>query len=65
MAMMIVAADCTACGSCEFVCPSKAIREKGDVFAINPEKCTECAGVHDSPACVDECPADAIIKLAA
>ncbi len=61
MAMKIVAAECTACGSCEFDCPNGAIRMKGDAYAINADKCTECAGVAAAPKCVAGCPADAIV----
>jgi ferredoxin len=61
MAYRIVEADCTGCGSCEFDCPNRAIRMKGDIYAINPGKCTECEGLFDAPQCVSVCPADAIV----
>ncbi len=32
MAMKIVVAECTVCGSCEFVCPTKAIKMKDDIY---------------------------------
>lgn len=60
MAYRIDASICTGCGSCEFECPNGAIKAKGDVFAINPDKCTECKGKFDAPQCVAACPADAI-----
>lgn len=56
MAFKIIEAKCTGCGACEFECPNKAISEKGGFFAINPKKCTECAGFFDSPQCVAACP---------
>jgi ferredoxin len=62
MAYKISAADCTGCGACEMECPNKAIRMKGDVYAINPDKCTECAGKFDSAQCVGVCPADCISR---
>lgn len=65
MAMKILDDMCTGCGSCEFVCPNKAILMKGDIYAINPDKCNECVGHFESPQCVPECPADAIVKAAA
>ena len=62
MAMKIVVAECTVCGSCEFVCPTKAIKVKDDVYSIDPSKCKECVGFFDSPQCVAECPADCIVQ---
>jgi ferredoxin len=56
MAYKIVAEKCTGCGGCEFECPNKAIKQKGDVFAINADKCTECAGFFDTPQCAAACP---------
>jgi ferredoxin len=60
MAYRIDPASCTGCGSCEFDCPNGAISAKGDVYVINPKKCTECKGHFDKPQCVSLCPADAI-----
>lgn len=56
MAYKINADRCTGCGSCEFECPNKAIKSKGDVFSINPDKCTECKGFFDEPQCAAACP---------
>ncbi|MBS1186887.1 MAG: 4Fe-4S ferredoxin iron-sulfur binding protein [Burkholderiaceae bacterium] len=56
MAYKIIASKCTACASCEDVCPNLAIREKDGFFAINPKKCTECSGHFDTPQCVAACP---------
>lgn len=56
MAYQIIADRCTGCGSCEFECPNKAIKQKGDVFAIDPNKCTECKGFFDEPQCALTCP---------
>ncbi|MBK8176360.1 MAG: 4Fe-4S binding protein [Rhodospirillales bacterium] len=61
MAYKIVPSSCTGCGSCEMECPNKAIKAKGDIFEINPDKCTECKGKFAFPQCVAACPADAII----
>lgn len=61
MAMKITD-DCTSCGACEPECPVEAISEGDDFYVIDAEKCVECKGHHDSPACVDVCPVDAIVK---
>jgi ferredoxin len=64
MAYKIVEKNCTGCGACEFECPNKAIKEKGGVFAIDPKKCTECAGFFDTPQCVAACPVPKTCVLA-
>jgi ferredoxin len=51
--------DCISCGACESECPNNAIKEGDTVFVINPDKCTECVGAHDSPKCAEVCPVDA------
>ena len=57
MAMKIIQAECTSCGDCMPVCPTKSITDKGGMYKINKETCTECEGESDSPKCVDACPA--------
>ena len=61
MALKIVKADCTGCSACEPECPNDAISEKGAIFIINPELCTECEGHYDTPQCVAVCPVDGCI----
>ncbi|MBU0691004.1 YfhL family 4Fe-4S dicluster ferredoxin [bacterium] len=61
MAMKITD-DCTSCGACEPECPVEAITEGDEFYVIDPNTCVECVGHHDSPACVDVCPVDAIVK---
>jgi ferredoxin len=39
------------------VCPTQSITDKGGIYKINVDTCTECEGEHDSPACLDACPA--------
>lgn len=60
MAYKIDPNGCTGCGSCEFGCPTGAIKMKGDIYAINAAKCAECKGFFDEPQCVAACPADCI-----
>ena len=40
MAMKITQAECTSCGDCVPVCPTKSIVEKGGIFKINKDTCT-------------------------
>ena len=51
--------ECISCGACESECPNGAISEGDYAFAIDPDKCTECVGAHDSSKCVEICPVDA------
>lgn len=58
---LFITDDCTGCGACEPVCPNNAIYEIDGLFAIEPDKCTECVGYFDEPQCVARCPADCIV----
>jgi ferredoxin len=57
MAMKIVQAECTSCGDCVPVCPTTSITDKGGIFKINKDTCTECEDEEGGPKCVDACPA--------
>lgn len=61
MSLKIIASMCTGCSGCDPECPNEAIRPKGDVFIIDPAKCTECEGHYDAPQCVAVCPVDGCI----
>jgi NAD-dependent dihydropyrimidine dehydrogenase PreA subunit len=62
MAMRITE-ECINCAACEPECPNEAIRrdEAASLFTIDPERCTECVGAHEAPACVAVCPVDCIV----
>ncbi len=75
MAVMITE-DCIACNACEAECPNTAIYSAGENWNyggedkdpisdeytyIAPQKCTECVGFYDEPACIEACPTEAII----
>ena len=51
--------ECISCGACEPECPSQAITEGETIYVIDPAKCTECVGSHESSRCVEVCPVDA------
>ncbi|MFN9209784.1 MAG: YfhL family 4Fe-4S dicluster ferredoxin [Betaproteobacteria bacterium] len=58
---LLINDDCTACDACVDVCPNKAIASGSQIYVIDPAKCTECVGAHDTQQCVDVCPADCIV----
>ena len=60
MALMITE-DCINCDVCEPECPNQAISQGAEIYVIDPDKCTECVGHHDTPQCVEVCPVDCII----
>ncbi len=51
--------ECISCGSCEMVCPNKAISEGDQIYKIDPDKCTECVGAEKYAQCADICPSNA------
>jgi ferredoxin len=53
--------ECINCDVCEPECPNDAISQGPEIYVIDPGKCTECVGAHDTPQCIDVCPADCII----
>jgi len=54
MELKVIAEKCTACGSCQVVCPFGAIEVKGDV-AVVYETCVSCG------ICVEACPEQALV----
>jgi len=61
MAMKITD-DCLACGSCIDECDINHAISEGDIYKIDPNKCTECAESGGEPKCAPVCAADAIVK---
>ncbi len=50
--------ECISCGACETECPNEAISEGETIYIIDPDKCTECVGSHESSQCAEVCPID-------
>ena len=60
MATMITD-DCIACGACEDECPNQAISLGDEIFAIDPERCSECVGLHEAQKCAEACPIECCV----
>jgi len=58
---------CINCGACIDECPTEAIVDEdenptGEEFHyVHGEKCVECVGHHDIPACATACPTEGCI----
>ena len=58
---------CIACGACIDECPVEAIVDDSDnptgadIYYVYADKCVECVGHHDSPACAEACPTEGCI----
>ncbi len=59
MALMITD-ECINCDVCEPECPNGAISQGLEIYVIDPDRCTECAGHFDTPQCREVCPVDCI-----
>ena len=52
---------CITCGACEDECPTGAISLGDEIFTVDPARCTQCIGFHDSRKCAEVCPVDCCI----
>jgi ferredoxin len=57
----VITSECTSCGACGAHCPNSAISAGSNTYVINPDKCTECVGMHREPRCVAICAFDACV----
>ncbi len=59
--------SCISCGACIDECPVEAIVDDEDnptgeeTYYVYPDKCVECVGYNDSPACAEACPTEGCI----
>jgi ferredoxin len=58
---LLINDDCTACDACMPACPNEAISVGSPIYIIDPAKCTECVGFHDTPQCAEVCPVDCCV----
>ena len=67
MAVKILADLCICCGSCIDECPVEAIVDDDEnptgeeAYYVYSDKCVECEGYNDQPACATACPTDGCI----
>ncbi len=59
---LIITEECINCDVCEPECPNEALTQAGEIYVVDPDKCTECVGHFDKPQCVEVCPVDCIIQ---
>ncbi len=66
--MAVIITDiCINCGACIDECPVEAIVDDEDnptgeeIYYVYPDKCVECVGYHDTPACAEACPTEGCI----
>ena len=58
---------CISCDACLDECPVGAIVDNDDnptgedVYYVYKDKCVECVGHNDAPACADACPTEGCI----
>jgi ferredoxin len=66
--IMVVITDlCINCSACIDECPVEAIVDEDDnptgedIYFVYKDKCVECVGYYDSPACAEACPTEGCI----
>jgi ferredoxin len=64
---VIIGDTCINCGACIDECPVEAIVDEDDnptgeeTYYVYGNKCVECVGHHDEPACATACPTEGCI----
>ena len=64
---VIINDTCINCGACIDECPVEAIVDEDDnptgeeIYYVYGDKCVECVGHHDEPACATACPTEGCI----
>ena len=68
---VLITDTCINCGACIDECPVEAIVDDEDnptgeeTYYVYPDKCVECVGYHDEPACATACPTEGCIVWSA
>ena len=55
---VVIDSDCINCDMCVPECPNDAIEMGSAHYVVNADKCPECEGFYDEPACIPVCPVD-------
>ncbi|MDN7136428.1 YfhL family 4Fe-4S dicluster ferredoxin [Pseudidiomarina terrestris] len=55
---VVIDSDCINCDMCVPECPNEAIVMGSAHYVVDADKCTECEGYYDEPACIPVCPVD-------
>ncbi len=64
---VLIGDTCINCGACIDECPVEAIVDEDDnptgedTYYVYGDKCVECVGHHDEPACATACPTEGCI----
>jgi len=64
---VIITDTCICCGACIDECPVEAIVDEEDnpkgeeIYFVYEDKCVECVGHNDEPACAIACPTESCI----
>ena len=58
---LVITDECIACDACREECPNEAIEEGDPIYIIDSDRCTECVGHYEEPACIEVCPVDCIV----
>lgn len=58
---LLITDECINCSVCEPECPNEAIFQDEEIYAIHPDRCTQCVGHFENPQCVEVCPVDCIL----
>jgi ferredoxin len=59
---MMITESCIDCASCEYECPTGAVRQGAGKHEIDPTLCDDCTAL-GGPRCRVNCPVDGIVPI--
>ncbi|PHR65180.1 YfhL family 4Fe-4S dicluster ferredoxin [Pseudidiomarina marina] len=60
---VVIDSDCINCDMCVPECPNDAIAMGKEHYVVDVNKCTECEGFYDEPACIPVCPIECMTLI--